>query len=105
MGGDRNEVWRFTATITPKMIGSIWKVFSKGRKIGTKMTMISVHSSGQPRKKMMNIDIHRKPLLERPEFKTHSSSLAWEPRRAKTAAKRLAPTKSQQTMAVTRPVS
>ena len=30
------------------------EVWSSGRKIGTKMMMISVHSSGQPSRKMMN---------------------------------------------------
>ena len=32
------------------------KCFSIGRKIGTKMTMISVHSSGQPSTKMIACD-------------------------------------------------
>ena len=52
-GGDRNEVWMLSATSSPKNSGSMLKVFSSGRKIGMKMTMISVHSSGQPSMKMM----------------------------------------------------
>ena len=32
------------------------KCFSIGRKIGTKMMMISVHSSGQPSRKMIACD-------------------------------------------------
>ncbi len=36
------------------------KCGSIGRKIGTKMMMISVHSSGQPSRKMMTCDSSRK---------------------------------------------
>jgi hypothetical protein len=50
----RNEVWRLSATRIPKKSGSILKGSSSGRKIGTKMMMISLHSSGQPSKKIMN---------------------------------------------------
>src|SRR5712691_5360518 len=52
-GGDRNDVWMLSATSNPKNSGSTLKVFNSGRKIGMKMTMISVHSSGQPSRKMM----------------------------------------------------
>ena len=52
-GGDRNEVWMLSAIMMPKNSGSMPKSSSSGRKIGTKMTMISVHSSGQPSTKMM----------------------------------------------------
>ena len=52
-GGDRNEVWMLSAISMPKKSGSMPKWSSSGRKIGTKITMISVHSSGQPSRKMM----------------------------------------------------
>ena len=53
IGGVRNDVWRFSATRIPKKSGSIPKGGSSGKKIGTKMMMISDHSSGQPSRKMM----------------------------------------------------
>src|SRR5437868_258966 len=54
--GDRKAACRLTKTSTLLGIGSIPKCFSIGRKIGTKITMISVHSSGQPRMKMIACD-------------------------------------------------
>ena len=62
IGGVLNEVWMLSATRMPNKVGSMWKVFTSGRKIGTKMMMISVHSSGQPSRKMMNWARIRKPV-------------------------------------------
>jgi len=42
---------QLSATSNPKNSGSMWKCGNSGRKIGMKMIMISVHSSGQPRMK------------------------------------------------------
>ncbi len=36
----------------PNRMGSMWKWLSSGMKIGQKITMISVHSSGQPSRKI-----------------------------------------------------
>jgi len=47
--------------MVPKEIGSIWKWVSSGMKIGQKITMISVHSSGQPSRKMISWAMIRKP--------------------------------------------
>ena len=49
----------------PKNSGSTPNTLSSGRKIGTKMMMISVHSSGQPSRKMMNCASSRNPTRER----------------------------------------
>ena len=76
------------------------KCFSIGRKIGTKMMMISVHSSGQPRMKMMACDRIMNCRGVRLSDSTHCSSSACPPRIAKTAEKSAEPTKSQHTMAV-----
>jgi hypothetical protein len=53
IGGVLNDVWMFRATRMPKKIGSTPNFSRSGRKIGTKMMTISVHSSGQPSRKMM----------------------------------------------------
>ena len=76
------------------------KCLSIGRKIGTKMMMISVHSSGQPRMKMIACDRIMNCTGVRLSASTHCSISAWPPRMAKTAEKSAEPTKSQQTMAV-----
>src|SRR5262245_51799089 len=99
-GGDRKAAWRLTATMVPKRIGSIWKWLSRGMKIGQKMTMISVHSSGQPSRKMMSWAMNWKPIGDRFMLSTHRSITDWPPWSAKTAENSAEPTKSQQTMAV-----
>ena len=52
-GGLRNAVCRLSATSSPKNRGSTPKLSSRGMNIGMKMTMISVHSRGQPSRKMI----------------------------------------------------
>ena len=70
----------FSATSSPKNSGSTLKVFSSGRKIGMKMTMISVHSSGQPRMKMMIWARIMKPVVIRFIASTNFSIGSWPPR-------------------------
>ena len=71
-GGDRKLVCRFSAIRMPKNSGSTPKSSSSGRKIGTKITMISVHSSGQPRMKIracariMKVKVLSGRLLKKP---------------------------------------
>ena len=79
-GGDRKLVCRFSAIITPKNSGSTPKSSSSGRKIGTKITMISVHSSGQPSTKMIACasSMKVKELSARPL--TNSSTSVCPPR-------------------------
>src|SRR3989441_665531 len=86
-GGERNAAWRFTATIVPNRIGSIWKWVSSGMKIGQKMTMISVHSSGQPSRKMISCARIWKPSGERFIDSTQRSMSDWPPCSANTAEK------------------
>src|SRR5437773_3398757 len=50
--------------MVPNRIGSMWKWLSSGMKIGQKITMISVHSSGQPSRKMMSCAVNWKPSGE-----------------------------------------
>src|ERR687892_2246194 len=69
-------------------------------KMGQKITMISVHSSGQPSRKMINWAMIRKPTGERFMPSTHLSINAWPPCSANTAEKSAEPMKSQQTIAV-----
>ena len=80
IGGVLNEVWMLSATRMPNRVGSIWKVLTSGRKIGTKMMMISVHSSGQPSRKMMNWARIRKPVAFRFAASTQCSITSWPPR-------------------------
>ena len=76
------------------------KCLSSGRKIGTKMTMISVHSSGQPRTKMIACDRIMNCIGVMLSESTHCSTNAWPPRMAKTPENNAEPTNSQHTMAV-----
>jgi hypothetical protein len=104
IGGDRKAVCRFSATSTPKRIGSMPKCSSIGRKMGTKMMMISVHSSGQPSTKMMACDSSRKVTAFRFRPSTNSLISTLPPRYAKIDAKVAEPTNSQHTMAEVRAV-
>ena len=74
------------------------KCFSSGRKIGTKMTMISVHSSGQPSTKMIACDSIMNCSGVRFIDSTHFSISAWPPRIANTPEKIAEPTNSQHTI-------
>ena len=76
------------------------KCFRRGRKIGTKMTMISVHSSGQPRTKMIACDRIMNCRGDKSSDSTHRSTSAWPPRMANTPENSAEPTNSQHTMAV-----
>ena len=69
-------------------------------KIGMKMTMISVHSSGQPRMKMMNCARIMNCTGVRPSDSTHFSTISWPPSSAKAAEKIAEPTNSQHTIAL-----
>ena len=69
-------------------------------KIGQKITMISVHSSGQPSRKMISCEMIRNPTGERFIPSTHRSISPWPPCSAKTAENSAEPTNSQHTMAV-----
>ena len=60
------------------------KCFSSGRKIGTKMTMISVHSSGQPSTKMIACDRIMNCNGVRLNDSTHCSTSCCPPRIANT---------------------
>ena len=86
--------------MVPKRIGSTWKWLSSGMKIGQKMMMISVHSSGHPSRKMINCAMNWNPIGERFMLSTQRSTSPWPPCSANTAEKSAEPTKSQQTMAV-----
>src|SRR4028119_193339 len=103
-GGDRNDVWMFSAISTPKKIGSMPKLSSSGRKIGTKITTISVHSRGQPSTKMMICVRIRNQNGDRFRPVTKFSMGWWPPRKAKIDEKMKEPTKSQHTMAEVRAV-
>src|SRR3989304_2439696 len=54
-GGERNAVWRFTATSAPNQTGSNFSASTTGEKIGRKTGGIAGHSKGQPRRKMSSI--------------------------------------------------
>ena len=86
-GGVLKAVCVLSATRMPKKMGSTLKGSSSGRKIGTKMMMISVHSSGQPSRKMMNWartrNCHDDRFIERKKF----SITDCPPRSANTAEK------------------
>ena len=97
-GGERNAVWRFSATNRPKKSGSMLNCVSSGRKIGRKM-MISVHSSGQPRKKMMTYAMSVNCTDVMSSDFTHTLMISWPPRIANAPAKMPDPTNSQHTMA------
>src|SRR5262245_51241475 len=81
-------------------MGSMLKCLSRGRKIGTKMTMISVHSSGHPRMKMIACETIMNWTAERLKDSTHFSTSDWPPSTANTAEKSAEPTNSQQTIDV-----
>src|SRR6202000_1542944 len=78
-GGDRNAACKFTNTSVPHRIGSMLKYLSSGRKIGTKMTMISVHSSGKHRTKMIACDKIMNCTGVRLNDSTHWSRSDWQP--------------------------
>ena len=104
MGGVKNEVCRLRATRIPKNSGSILKMASMGRKIGTKMMMISLHSNGQPRRKIISCASMRNINGDRFIDKTKSLMMSCPPRYEKTEAKVQEPTKSQHTIADVRTV-
>src|SRR3954454_8200039 len=99
-GGDRNAACRLTNTSVPHRIGSMLKCLSSGRKIGTKITMISVHSSGQPSTKMIACDTIMNCTGERLNDSTQCSTSCCPPSSANTAENSAEPTNSQHTMAV-----
>src|SRR5215204_2304345 len=103
-GGDRNDVWMLRAISTPKEIGSMPKLSSSGRKIGTKITTISVHSRGQPRTKMITCVRIRNQNGDRFRWVTKFSMGWWPPRKAKIDEKMKERTKSQHTRAEVRAV-
>src|SRR5512140_2084463 len=72
---------------------------SSGMKIGMKITMISVHSSGQPSRKMMICAMIMNCTGVRPIESTQRSTISWPPSSAKAAEKIDDPTKSQHTIA------
>src|SRR5262249_17101101 len=99
-GGDRNAVCRFKATSKPKNSGSILKCGSRGGKIGMKMMMISVHSSGQPKMKMMNCASIMNCTGVISSDSTHFSTSSCPPSKANAAEKMPEPTNNQQTIAL-----
>ena len=54
MGGVRNEVCKFKAINIAKKYGLTPKNSTNGKKIGTNMINISVHSKGHPNKNIIN---------------------------------------------------
>src|SRR6476620_12202623 len=76
------------------------KCFSIGKKIGTKITMISVHSSGHPSRKMIACDKIMNWTGVMLSDSTQLSSSAWPPRMANTAENSADPTNSQHTIEV-----
>ncbi len=76
------------------------KCLSSGRKIGTKITMISVHSSGQPSTKMIACDRIMNWMGVILSDSTQCSTSACPPRMANTPENSAEPTNSQHTMAV-----
>ena len=73
---------------------------NKGIKIGMKITMISVHSNGQPKMKMMNWLSSMNCSVVSPRDNTQVSISSWPPSSAKDAEKIDEPTNSQHTMAL-----
>ncbi|MCY1381132.1 hypothetical protein D9M69_690070 [compost metagenome] len=65
-----------------------------------KITMISVHSSGQPSTKMITCDRIRNSVLDRFMLSTQVSTSACPPSSANAAEKMADPTNSQHTMAL-----
>jgi hypothetical protein len=53
MGGVKKDICKFNPTRIAKKYGSIPYNFNKGKKIGTKIINISVHSKGNPSKKII----------------------------------------------------
>ena len=80
IGGVRKEVCRLSATRIPKNRGSIPKWSSMGRKMGTKMMMISLHSNGQPNRKMISCAMIRKAIGESSMARTTSLMSCSPPR-------------------------
>src|SRR5438132_741100 len=76
------------------------KCGSSGRKIGMKMMMISVHSSGQPRMKMMNCARIMNCTGVMLSDRTHFSMTSCPPSSANAAEKMPEPTNSQHTIAL-----
>ena len=68
-------------------------------KMGMKMTMISVHSSGQPSRKITTCDRIMNSILLRFMDSTQRSISSCPPSSAKAAEKMAEPTNSQHTMA------
>ena len=99
-GGDKKAACRFTKTKVPQRMGSIPKCVSIGKKIGTKITMISVHSSGQPRTKIKACDSSINCSGERFILSTQVSMICCPPKIAKTAENKAEPTNNQQTIEV-----
>src|SRR6056300_2005392 len=100
IGGVKKEVCKFNATKMPKNNGSIPKCANSGRKIGTKMMMISDHSNGQPRTKIINCARIKKVIGEISKLVTNSLMMCSPPRYEKTDEKVQEPTNNQQTIAV-----
>src|SRR6185436_13593355 len=98
-GGDRNAVCRLRATSKPKNSGSMLNFASSGMKIGMKITMISVHSSGQPSRKMITCARIMNWIGVSPSDSTQCSTTSWPPSSANAAEKIDEPTNSQQTIA------
>src|SRR5210317_2129532 len=100
MGGVRNEVCRFSATNIAKKYGLIPNVSSIGKKIGTNMIKISDHSSGHPRRKMINCARTKNCQGSRFSARTQCSMMSCPPRYEKIEAKVHDPTNNQHTIAV-----
>ncbi len=86
--------------MVPNKIGSTLKWLSNGINIGQKITMISVHSSGQPSRKIIICEMIRKPTGERFMPSTQRSIKPCPPCKAKTLENSAEPMNSQQTIAV-----
>src|SRR4030095_1501894 len=99
-GGDRNAACRFTATSVANSTGSTLKCASSGMNMGTKMTMISVHSRGHPRRKIMACETIKNWIGVRLSERTQFSIHCWPPCNANTAENSAEPTKSQHPLAV-----
>ena len=69
-------------------------------KIGMKITMISVHSKGQPNKKMTTCARIMNCTGVRSMPSTQVLMISWPPSNAKAAEKMLEPTNNQHTMAL-----
>src|SRR5262245_30708595 len=76
------------------------KCGSSGMKIGMKITMISVHSSGHPRMKMMNWARIMNCTGVMSSDSTHLLMISWPPSSANDAEKIDEPTNSQHTIAL-----